>query len=223
VEEANMALHTSSRLVESDWNWKQSVECQLHKGGGSVMPSPIKVVAPLTILWSDIKGSKELKLTKGQEYLDNLYKQHRKIVETVTKGFTPILIGTENDAVYVAFEQPEAHNAVQCAIRILEAVNSLAGQLEFKIACGISTGEVTRYEEECVGPIVDLAHSFAIAALPDAIYCDGATKLNVNWGNISSVAGEAAGRLAPQYLSEERVMIPRNFSREAKFYEVIYK
>ena len=112
----------------------------------------------VTFLFTDIEGSTRLLQELGTENYARVLAEHRQVLRKACARHGGVEMGTEGDALFVAF--PAAPGAIQAASEAQESL--AAGPL--RVRMGLHTGTPLLVDEDFVGPDVHLAARVASAA-----------------------------------------------------------
>ena len=121
--------------------------------------------APLTILFTDVEGSTDLRTERGDAAAHRILRSHEDVVRRCVTDHDGKEIKALGDGFMVAF--PSVRNALVCAIAIqreLEERNIESPGEELRVRIGINTGEVTVEGDDIYGQAVNAAARIAAKA-----------------------------------------------------------
>ncbi|MGH9009850.1 MAG: adenylate/guanylate cyclase domain-containing protein, partial [Acidimicrobiia bacterium] len=120
---------------------------------------------PLTILFSDVEGSTDLRTQLGDAAAHRILRSHEDVVRSCVAEHDGREIKTLGDGFMVAFAS--ARKAVACAVAIqqrLDERNQAAPGEEVLVRIGINTGEVTVEGDDLYGQAVNATARIAARA-----------------------------------------------------------
>ena len=121
--------------------------------------------APLTILFTDVEGSTDLRTERGDAAAHRILRSHEEVVRRCVADHGGKEIKALGDGFMVAF--PSVRNSLVCAIAIqreLEERNIESPGEELRVRIGINTGEVTVEGDDIYGQAVNAAARVAAKA-----------------------------------------------------------
>ena len=121
-----------------------------------------QVEGAVTVLFTDVEGSTDLRTRLGDEAADDLLRLHEKIVRDRVSQHGGREIKTLGDGFMVAFASPR--KAISCAIDIQRALddrNRASPGLELRVRIGINAGEVSEKAGDLFGAAVNAAARIA--------------------------------------------------------------
>ena len=121
--------------------------------------------APLTILFTDVEGSTDLRTERGDAAAHRILRSHEDVVRRCVTDHDGKEIKALGDGFMVAFAS--VRNAMVCAIAIqreLEERNIESPGEELRVRIGINTGEVTVEGDDIYGQAVNAAARVAAKA-----------------------------------------------------------
>ncbi len=116
----------------------------------------------VTVLFTDVEGSTDLRTRLGDEAADELLRIHEDIVRGSLSRHGGREIKSLGDGYMVAFVSPR--KAISCALEIQKALDARNGEnpgREIRIKIGINTGEVTEAAGDLMGAAVNAAARIA--------------------------------------------------------------
>lgn len=179
------------------------------------------VVLPMTILRSDLVGSKQFSATMTLLEIQKLLDRHEHLATAVIGGLKGVrFFERDGDAVVLGLDSGHATDAVSVAIEMQERVRKGEGG-GFSLHHGIATGEVVIKDEEHSGPIELLAHSLSIAGASGAILADAETNSQVKWNAVNLARGKSEIYTPVHSRSKGRVRL-RYFDFDKEIFEVVW-
>jgi class 3 adenylate cyclase len=120
---------------------------------------------PVTILFSDVEGSTDLRTERGDTVAHRILRSHEDVVRRCVAAHDGREIKALGDGFMVAFMS--ARKALACAVSIQEAMgerNVGAPSEELRVRIGINTGEVVVEGDDIYGQAVNAAARIASRA-----------------------------------------------------------
>ncbi len=129
----------------------------------------------VTFVFSDIEGSTRLLRALGDDY-PRVLAEHRELLEAAARSHRGHVMGTEGDALFVAFaEAPSALASAIAGQRAMVAHEWPPGH-PVRVRVGIHTGEVLRVDDDYVGLALHETARITSAANGGQILLSGATR-----------------------------------------------
>ena len=126
-------------------------------------------LAPLTILFTDVEGSTDLRTRRGDAAAHEVLRAHEDVVRACVADHGGREVKSLGDGFMIAFVS--ARRALTCAMGIQQAVE--AKKLEsaggVRIRIGVNTGEVVEEGDDLYGQAVNAAARIAARAAPGEI------------------------------------------------------
>ncbi len=116
-----------------------------------------------TVLFTDIVGSTDLAASMGDQRWRDLIDRHNSLVRDQFARWRGSEVVTTGDGFLATFDSPA--KAINCAVRIIEAVRSLGIQ----IRCGIHTGILEVMDDDVTGLAVNIGARIAALAKPSEV------------------------------------------------------
>lgn len=116
----------------------------------------------VTVLFTDVEGSTDLRTRFGDEAADTLLRTHEELVRAQVDRHGGREIKSLGDGFMVAFGSPR--KAISCAVDIQKALddrNRSAPGREVRVRIGINTGEVSEVAGDMIGAAVNAAARIA--------------------------------------------------------------
>ena len=140
-------------------------------------------VETVTVLFTDLVGSTELRHQLGEEGSDRLRRDHDGLVAGAIEAAGGTVVKSTGDGVMATF--PGAADAVGAAIAVQQAIhehNRRDLHTRLAVRIGISSGDVTiEADGDCFGlPVVE-AQRLESAAQPGQILCSALVRALTTW------------------------------------------
>ena len=122
---------------------------------------------PVTILFSDVEGSTDLRTERGDTVAHRILRSHEEVVRRCVAAHDGREIKALGDGFMIAFVS--ARKALACAVSIQEAMgerNVEAPGEELRVRVGINTGEVVVEGDDIYGQAVNAAARICSAIRP---------------------------------------------------------
>jgi class 3 adenylate cyclase/tetratricopeptide (TPR) repeat protein len=116
----------------------------------------------VTVLFTDVEGSTDLRTRFGDELADELLRTHEDLVRAEVERHGGREVKSLGDGFMVAFGSPR--KAISCAVdiqRVLDERNRSSPGREIRVRIGINTGEVSDVAGDLIGAAVNAAARIA--------------------------------------------------------------
>ena len=116
----------------------------------------------VTVLFTDVEGSTDLRTRFGDELADELLRTHEDLVRAQVESHGGREVKSLGDGFMVAFGSPR--KAISCAVdiqRALDERNRSSPGREIRVRIGINTGEVSDVAGDLIGAAVNAAARIA--------------------------------------------------------------
>ncbi len=120
---------------------------------------------PVTILFSDVEGSTDLRTERGDAVAHRILRAHEEVVRSCVAAHDGREVKSLGDGFMIAFASPR--KALACAVAIqvgLAERNAASSGDEVKVRIGVNTGEVTVEGDDLYGQAVNAAARIASRA-----------------------------------------------------------
>ncbi|MGH8973782.1 MAG: ATP-binding protein, partial [Acidimicrobiia bacterium] len=139
--------------------------------------------SPVTILFTDVEGSTDLRATRGDVAAHEILRAHEDLVRTCVTEHGGREVKALGDGFMIAFSS--ARRALECAVAIQQAVErqqwtTAGGGVRVRI--GVNTGEVVEEQGDLYGQAVNAAARIAARAKAGEILVAEVTKQLVGTG-----------------------------------------
>ena len=116
----------------------------------------------VTVLFTDVEGSTDMRTRFGDEAADELLRTHEDLVRAQVERHGGREVKSLGDGFMVAFGSPR--KAISCAVdiqRVLDERNRSNPSREIRVRIGINTGEVSDVAGDLIGAAVNAAARIA--------------------------------------------------------------
>ncbi|MFN2524763.1 MAG: AAA family ATPase [Actinomycetota bacterium] len=177
----------------------------------SVTPGALEFEGPVTILFTDVEGSTELRTRLGDEASHEILRAHESLVRDQVGAAGGREIKSLGDGLMVAFNS--AKKAVACAVAIQRTLQERPPAVSdggLRIRIGLNTGEVIAEEGDLYGEAIHAAARIAARARGGEILAAG-------------VVRELAGTVPEVSFRDRGRVRLRGFPDRRQIYEVVWR
>ncbi|HEX2240025.1 MAG TPA: AAA family ATPase [Actinomycetota bacterium] len=178
---------------------------------GSGVPGTLEFEGPVTILFTDVEGSTELRTRLGDEASQDILRSCDRVIRSQVEAAGGREIKSLGDGLMVAFTS--AKKAVGCAVAIQRAVQdetSAGTDGHLRVRIGLNTGEVIAEEGDLHGEAIHAAARVAARARGGEILTTG-------------VVRELAGTVPDVTFRDRGRVRLRGFPDRRQIYEVVWR
>jgi class 3 adenylate cyclase/tetratricopeptide (TPR) repeat protein len=139
--------------------------------------------APLTILFTDVEGSTDLRTRRGDEAAHEILRAHEQVVRGCVASHGGREVKALGDGFMIAFTS--ARKALTCAVAIQQAVEGKrrkASDQSVRVRIGVTTGEVVEEDNDLYGQAVNAAARIASRAAGGEILVAEVTRQVIGTG-----------------------------------------
>jgi class 3 adenylate cyclase/tetratricopeptide (TPR) repeat protein len=132
--------------------------------------------APVTILFTDVEGSTDLRTRQGDASAHEILRAHEDVVRSCVEQHGGREVKSLGDGFMIAFAS--ARRALACAVSIQQAVEvrKIESSAGVRVRIGVNTGEVLEEGDDLYGQAVNAAARIAARAEPGEILVAEVTK-----------------------------------------------
>jgi class 3 adenylate cyclase len=190
-----------------------------------------------TAVFYDLRNSLESKVTRSAAaWLSDLGFLYNTVRACKEELVPHAVIKFAGDGVIVVVDSSYAAEAINCAIKVVEAFAEAAaprrgqftGDVTIEVSVGIATGELLRFEPpeggiDHVGPVMDIAARLCAMASPNAILVDTITVEVANMGKVSSRHGVLTHRTPAEYRGDRELVKMKGIPDAFPYHEVLWE
>lgn len=182
-----------------------------------------------SVMVVDMVGSSQLKESNSEPAWLAIY---ARAFDTITKQIPDFaeIVKFLGDGIAIVFPDEKATDAINCAIKIQESIDTLRNIEGFpcQFSIGISTGRfkkirVVDQKYDYLGSVVDKAFRLCSAANAKAIFVDGDTIGAANVNRITSSAGRAEDPPRAKYVATENHIPLKGFKAAVPVHEILWR
>jgi class 3 adenylate cyclase/cold shock CspA family protein len=184
--------------------------------------------AERAIVFVDMFGSTSMKEREPETtWIATFGWFYGQIGQIVVEGGAGTITKYLGDGMMVAYDQDDATQAINDAIRMQEAIKDAVEERHVRLHCsiGIGTGTVTEYSPDsgrfdCLGGVVDRARRLCEIASPQAIFIDTATIDAAQMNKVRSKVGHVLKRSTEDYQGDLERATLKGFGQPVPYREI---
>jgi class 3 adenylate cyclase/cold shock CspA family protein len=190
-----------------------------------------------TAVFFDLRNSLESKVTRSPAtWLSDLGFLYSTVRACKDELVPDAVIKFAGDGVIVVANSSHAAEAINCAIKVVEAFaeasaprrGQFTGDVSVEVSVGIATGELLQFQPpeggvDHVGPVMDIAARLCAMASPNAILVDTITVEVANMGKVSSRHGVLMRRTPAEYRGDRELVKMKGIPDLFAYHEVLWE
>ena len=171
----------------------------------------IKSEGTLTILFTDLEGSTDLRTRVGDEVADDLIHTHERLIRSQLEEAGALEHKALGDGFMILF--PSARQGIKAAMsiqRTIEEYNRDNADLPIKVRMGLNSGDVTQHEGDAYGTAVHAATRIAAKAQAGQIL-------------IAQMVRDLAGMVPEVRVADRGLFWLKGFPNRWRLFEVLWR